>query len=378
MKHRIYMYLRSATLLGIACAAMPETARACNVPVFRYAMERWPADPYQIVVYYRPGQKGAAFGLLRDTANYSLQGVDVTRPEGKALAERQGVAAYPWVEIYYPAQSQVRTPVWAGPLTSETAKNILNSPSRSRLAEMLLGGDVAVWVLVKSGHDEKDRRALDSLKSSLDRASAALRIPETGVDANGNAVDVTDFKTYPVRFGLMEVARHDLREELLVNALLASEPDLSGYDEPMAFPVFGRGRALYALAGNGIQEKNIREACESLLAWCSCEIKAMSPGTDLLIAADWSRPFGGRLVKDPELPLTSVSAFLPERKPVETAAVQPGALCKITPPARSTAPPAQAPAPRRNPLARNLVYLAAAAGVALAALSVVLRVKAKR
>ncbi len=26
---------------------------ACNVPVFRYALERWPADNYEVVVFHR-------------------------------------------------------------------------------------------------------------------------------------------------------------------------------------------------------------------------------------------------------------------------------------------------------------------------------------
>jgi hypothetical protein len=363
---------------------MPGDSRACNVPAFRYALERWPADSYQILVYHRTGPQGAAFELLQKgaaeregAANYSLKGIDVTKPEGKALAEQRNIVAYPWVEIYYPIHFQVLTPVWSGPLTLDRARKIVNSPSRSRLAQTLLSGEVAVWILIKSGHDQKDRRALESLKTHLARAAATLRIPGTGADVNGNPVEVTDFKTYPVRFSLMEIAHDDPDEDLLVSALLKSEPDLERYGEPMAFPVFGRGRALYALVGDGIQEKNIREACASMLAWCSCEIKTQSPGTDLLISADWSRPFGGRMVKDPELPLTGPSAFLQAREPAETAV--PRRAPKPTGPVVvQAAAPAQALRSGGSPLARNVLYLAGAAGMVLLALSVFLTAKAKR
>ena len=394
----IHLYLRSILIVvGIACAGIPVESQACNVPAFRYALERWPADSYQILVYHRTGPQGAAFDLLQKgaserggAANYSLKGIDVTKPEGKALAAQRNIVAYPWVEIYYPTHFQVRTPVWSGPLTLDRAKRILNSPSRSRLAQRLLGGEVAVWILIKSGHDQKDRRALESLKTHLDRASATLRIPHTGADLNGDPIEVADYKTYPVRFSLMEIARDDPDEALLVSALLKSEPDLGRYDEPMAFPVFGRGRALYALVGAGMQEKNIREACASMLAWCSCEIKAQSPGTDLMISADWSRPFGGRMVKDPELPLTGMSSFLEGREPAKTAAPRlvpnpagPPALCKLAPAkggASAVLPgaPAQIPNSGKSPLVRNVLYLAGAAGVVLLALSVFLTVKAKR
>ena len=47
--------------------------------------------------------------------------------------------------------------------------------------------------------------------------------------------------------------------------LLASEADLNTRKGPLLFPVFGRGRALYALAGAGINEANLTKAAEFLL-----------------------------------------------------------------------------------------------------------------
>jgi hypothetical protein len=373
------------------CAGIPDPSFSCNVPVFRYAMERWQADQYRIVVYHGAGERGAAFEALRQrlagkkaAANYSLETVDVTTAEGKSAAGGRDFEALPWVEVHYPVQARTAQPVWSGRLTADGARGILGSPARSRLAEKLLAGDVAVWILMRSGHQEKDGRAREALRTSLERASATLRIPETGADANGNPIEVSDFKTYPVRFGMLEIARNDPQEALLVNALLKSEPDLEGYDEPLAFPVFGRGRALFALVGKGIQEKNIREACASMLAWCSCEIKAQNPGTDLMVAADWTRPFGGRMVKDPEVPLTGVSSFLGARKPEAVAAPKPAeqpdapALCKLERPARGGAGSTEVPTPGRSPLLRNVLYLAGGVGTALLALSVFLTVRTRR
>ena len=37
----------TALVLGVRPAA------ACSVPVFRYALERWPADMYRLVVFHR-------------------------------------------------------------------------------------------------------------------------------------------------------------------------------------------------------------------------------------------------------------------------------------------------------------------------------------
>jgi hypothetical protein len=75
---------------------------------------------------------------------------------------------------------------------------------------------------------------------------------------------------------------------MLLTLLLNSEPDLDEYsNEPVVFPVFGRGRVLYALIGQGITTDNIRETIAFLVGPCGCEIKMMSPGVDLLMAANW-------------------------------------------------------------------------------------------
>jgi hypothetical protein len=382
---RFHNPVRSILILaGVVCAALPDRAQSCNVPVFRYAMERWQADAYRIVVRHRAGNPGAGYDLLRQSlarkggrANFYLEAVGVT-------AGQPDFGALPLAEVHYPEQTRIVKPVWTGGLTEESARRILDSPARSNIAERLLAGDIAVWVLVRSGRQEKDRPARESLRASLERASATLRIPDTGPDANGDPVEVTDFKSYPVHFGMIEIARDDPREELLVNALLKSEPDLEAYDEPLAFPVFGRGRALFGLAGAGIQEKNIREACESMLAWCSCEIKAQNPGTDLPIAADWSKPFGGTMVRDPEVPLTGIGAFLKQPAPQAPAASVPSApsgapaLCKLDRPKRGGEADGAPPPPGRSPVTRNLVYLAVGGGAALAALSVYLTVRARQ
>jgi hypothetical protein len=378
-------------VLGLLSWGLAQVLLACNVPAFRYALERWPADLYQVVVYCEKAPRGAEFELLRKSAagrgglaNYSLKTVDVTKPEGKALAEQRKIAAYPWVEISSPVHSEVQGVVWSGPLTSPGVKRILESRTRSSLVQRLLSGEVAVWVLVRSGHEGKDRHALDALRTSLERASATLRIPEIGTDLNGDPIAVDDFKTYPVHFALMEIARDDSDEELLVSALLKSEPDLQQYDEPMAFPVFGRGRALYALVGDGIQNKNVLEACQSLINWCSCEIKAQNPGTDLLILADWSRPYGGEMVEDPELPLVGLSGFVPGQA-AGTATPAPqadpskpaAAACQVATAAVKDGPVAITAA-SHTPLWRNLVYLAGGAGLVLVVLSFLVTAIKKR
>ena len=66
------------------------------------------------------------------------------------------------------------------------------------------------------------------------------------------------------------------------------EDDLGTFaNEPMVFPVFGRGRVLEPLIGAGINKENVLEHSGYLCGACSCEIKDQNPGIDLLIAANW-------------------------------------------------------------------------------------------
>ena len=301
-------------LVMLYCALSVGKSFACNVPVFRYALERWPADLYELRIYYDQSFDADSQKLLDEllkTAhsdsliNLKVKTVNIIDPGSQSFPQ------LPWLELTYPETSGIRGVLWSGPFTPANMKRLLTSPARSMLAERLTGGEAAVWLLLESGDKEKDSAAVTLLAANLKKMSDELKIPETGYDVDGNLIEVGDFRDYDVRFSMISLSRDDPREAILVGMLLGSEEDLMYYDEPLAFPVFGRGRALYGLIGAGLNHKTILHACQSIVGWCSCEIKAMNPGVDLLVENDWSKPAGGKLVKnEPMPPLTGVSAFI--------------------------------------------------------------------
>ena len=77
---------------------------------------------------------------------------------------------------------------------------------------------------------------------------------------------------------------------------------MAGFDEPIAFPIFGRGRVLYGLIGEGIASDVIDEASLFLTGACSCEVKEQNPGVDLLMSVDWDRLITTQYEIDRELP----------------------------------------------------------------------------
>jgi hypothetical protein len=129
-------------------------------------------------------------------------------------------------------------------------------------------------VFLECGLEEKDESGFKRLETALSEVTEEL----------GPAMVARD--PGPLH-KVVRVRRDDPAEAVLVRTLLRSEPDLLSYEEPMAFPVFGRGRALYALVGAGITRDNVWEAWVYIAGRCSCLVKEQNPGVDLLLAADW-------------------------------------------------------------------------------------------
>jgi hypothetical protein len=80
--------------------------------------------------------------------------------------------------------------------------------------------------------------------------------------------------------------------------------------------------------GKGITATNISEACAFLTAACSCQVKAMNPGTDLLTSVDWSRAVEGQIAghEITAADLTTVAPRLEDQDSAEkTEKVQPAA-----------------------------------------------------
>ena len=270
---------------------------ACDVPVFRYALERWPADRYQLTVYHRgpltPESKTLVDSLNARSfsqvpySNYELSLVDlaVLQPSQVPQGFDPGSTSL-WIELKYPDYSLPNQTVWSGALTPEVVRTLPDSPARSEIAERILSEETAVWILLNSGDTSKDDPAFSLLEETLNELEKELEIPEQtyfeGVPAGGTMPDLK------IDFSVLRVSRTDPDERFLVEMLIHSEPDLVDYaSEPMAFPVYGRGRILYSLVGKGITKENIAEACQFLVGPCSCQVKALNPGVDLLIAADW-------------------------------------------------------------------------------------------
>ena len=297
------------------------TARACDVPVYRYAMERWPAESYQVVVFYSGAlsqkQRQVVERLKRSSdtylpyANYTVREIDLdslTEGPMQALWESLGNPEPPRLAVRIPGSLWPEKSIWSGPVTMISAGAIIDSEARREIGRRLLSGEAATWVLVESGDREKNDAAAALLNRRLSRLKSTLKLPAAVAGAS-----LTGAPGLRVDFSMIRLSRSDPGEELFIQMLMHAEPDLELYTSwPMAFPVYGRGRVLYALVGEGINEENIYEACAFLVGPCACEIKSLNYGFDLLMLVDWESGIGGSWVEEVGLPpLTVLSGLSP-------------------------------------------------------------------
>lgn len=312
---------RIKIILPVLCAVLgilyTQAALPCNVPVFRYALERWPADLYEVIVFHRSSLSSddsevvkwlENSSIISDShANFTIQTVDISSSvptQFLDMWQSLDKPELPCMAVRYPASIGYMKSIWTGRLSMNAARSLVDSPVRREIINRILDGNSAVWVLLESGDRTRDNAAAQLLESQLSDLEKTLTLPGA-VDGNYGltAVDTTDGPEVKIAFSLVRLARKDPAEPIFAAMLTHSEPDLFEYEAyPMAFPVYGRGRALYALVGDGITERNIRAASEFITGACSCEVKELNPGVDILMLADWEGAIRESWIQDAELP----------------------------------------------------------------------------
>ncbi len=328
-----------AFLLTIAAALVltPSPAQACNIPVFKYALDRWPSDPYRLTVFHRGPIAAEHRDTLKTLEKHAdgdhpavvLELVDLARnPDGiKGVPTPAATADLPWLVVRYPAATRINVPVWSGALRAAVPASLLDSPARRELARRIQGGDSAVWVLLASGDAAKDAAAEKLLRAEVQRLAKELKLPVLTAAPEDQLPGAAD-RPLKLAFSVLRVGRTDAAEEMLVKMLLNTEDDLPGRTDPTVFPVFGRGRALPALVGAGITPENIKDAATFLAGPCSCEVKRENPGVDLLLTANWDRAGTPNPVSAPPVPAGTLVPIpqlvpAPTTEPLPTTSASP-------------------------------------------------------
>lgn len=293
----------SALMIFLAPAAI----WACDVPVYEYALQRWPADPYPVLIFNR----GPLEGQAKKTAKYleklsenyfaNIQflaaDLDGDMDDGmKKIWDANSSETLPHMVVLHPRRSYGPETLWTGPPTVANVKKLTNSPAREKIAEKILDEDeVAVWVMLESGDKQADDKAYKLLKKHVNEATKIFNEEMTAYAPPPQTQPATQADPpapAKIDFSIMRISRADKSEQIFIKTLLTTEPDLNTKElrsVPMIFPVFGRGRSLFAMRGETLNKDSIFQICALLAGPCACPVKYQNPGVDMLFTANWER-----------------------------------------------------------------------------------------
>ncbi|MEY3173838.1 MAG: hypothetical protein RLZZ436_1752 [Planctomycetota bacterium] len=303
----------------LAMLLVSSTAVACNIPVFRYALERWTADPVEVLVFHRGPlskadqqhvQNWQQLSGDRSRANLQVVLQDVSEFEnadaGADAAARRDI----WLGLPEPSRKGLPCVVarsrhgrgqilnhWISPI-AEAAERLADSPARSELIRRLQKGDAVVWLLVRPPQAEPTKTAAlrTLLEDQCRKLPDVLELPE-GIGLPGSEL----YSEIPLllKFSVLELDGGDPQEAWLVRQLSGVQPDAWAAGEPLAVPVFGRGRALEVIPASRTTSDLVHDLTQFLCSACSCQVKEQNPGFDLLLHTNWNASLFG---EDGELP----------------------------------------------------------------------------
>ncbi len=292
------------TSIATMFAFTATVAIACNVPVFRYALERWRPDLCQVIVFHDGKLSDSQEQLLQSlekestltggTSNAEIVRSHIGKDEDKkrkelwATLRDQPQLTLPFVVIRTSLGSGELVSHWRGPLEDAPKANLFHSPIRQELSRRLLAGDSVVWLMLKSNDAKKDQAIRNLLTVELDRLSKKLQLPD-GIGLPGSEL----YAEVPLflKFTILEMDPKDPQEQLLIKLMNSFESDAQ--NEPVLAPVFGRGRALEVIPAKQMNAGLIEDLTIFLCGACSCQIKERNPGFDLLLSTNWNRELYG-------------------------------------------------------------------------------------
>jgi len=293
--------IRRVTLTAALILVGAPFVSACSVPVFRYALERWQSDLFEVDVFFRdeltPAER-ALVSKLEDqslvnggTVNWEIVHCRVDgdlAPDLATVRNGLGDVPLPHVVVRMPGGRYGSPIIWTGPLTD--AQPVLwNSPGRTQLVKHLLAGDSVVWLVFRGSDDEQFQAVRRNLQEQLPALAEKTPLP-AGVGLPGSEV-LTELPL-EVRFSTIVVEGE--AEAAFRQSIAATFAEPPAATETMVVPVFGRGRAMAAIPGSDFDAALLEEIARFLCGACSCQVKQANPGFDLLLAVNWNeRLFGG-------------------------------------------------------------------------------------
>ena len=268
------MKCRFFTVLSLFWIALTQVVEGCTIPVFRFALDRWEADRFKLVLPAEVASKPEIVDLMRPLRAGGKANLDIVTDRSGKLKE---------ATLYFPRdESQA---AWSGELNSASLADLLDSPGRKQLLKHILEGDSVTWVLVEGGAPAEEE-AVQRISKRLAFLEQAAALPIQ--DPNDPDSQLGPGPELRLKFQVLRLRQDETAEKPLIS-MLAGPKGRVDAKRPFAAAVFGRGRVLGAWQLDELDDAGLEDACMFLIGRCSCRLKNENPGWDLLMNVDWPK-----------------------------------------------------------------------------------------
>ena len=285
---------------------------ACSVPVFRYALEYWHPDPYQIILKFDPSQTNNSKEIVDEIKKHRQNRSFILKKIKTSQSNEQ-------IILKYPASTRIQENVYENSLTKENFIKILQSPVRQKLIDKITGGDSLIFLLLEGSNKKQNNHIANIILKNIPILENEIKLPHEYADIPKE--DLQIYNTNIVfKLSMMRLSRTNSEENVFINILTRSLPEsIYKKSQPIVFPIFGRGRMLAAIREKNLNTETLRRWCEYIAGECSCEIKSRNPGFDTFIPIGWNLEEKKELISEVILPpLSGFSEFMPPQKSVST------------------------------------------------------------
>ncbi|MCK5528405.1 MAG: hypothetical protein KAI74_01870 [Kiritimatiellae bacterium] len=322
--NRKLMNQKTILFFSLAFLSVVSVITACNIPVFRYALERWCPDYYTCYVFHRGALDADAKEIATEIdEKYTVNGVplnlacrfvDLNKKHPKSVmklyVEHVKGNRLPIMVVSTPENYSGNEKVfWIKPFTKESLMQVVDSPTRVALYEKIMHGESAVWVLFTSGDKKRDDAARAVLSATISNLMETCEVPEGVIPVGQEVTHASEEENklelgipLKISFSMMEVSQQDPAEAFFTESIRSSSDNMTnGVSGPFIVPVFGQGRVAASVTERDMSVDNMTYLGYYISAACSCQAKAQNIGFDLLMLGDWSK-FDNQLVQDRKLP----------------------------------------------------------------------------
>jgi len=312
-------------LASLIIALGTSAACACTIPVFRFALDRWEADKFHLVMPAAVSQTPEVQDLLRPLRANGKANLDFST--SKDPAQQDTVLRY--------SRGDGEKQVWSGKLDATTLAAVLDSPARQKIVQQLLAGDSVIWVIADNG-SPLDTAEAERVEKRLKFLEQVASLPIQ--DPNDPDSQLGPGPALKLKFTTLRLRRDDPAEALLLRMIAGPKAAFDPATTSFAGAVFGRGRVLGAWPLSILDDASLEDACMFLVGRCGCRLKNESPGWDILLNLDWEKA----LAAASSAPASAEAT--PASKPTPAAPAQPAAAAMSAAAAAVTADVALAPA----------------------------------